>query len=177
MRQSSPALSTTTWHHLPPEIHDRILYFFCLDIITEYKDLGDDPFSDENVTLIHQQPDNSLGGTCLGSLSSALRVSRYFYNSISHVIKFDGETAVKELKYMQFDRVKMITEKFYPEYAHSCSASSLALISYDSDFLGFSRSLSSVPFNCLRCSRSRVSNAERGTGLMGLDEKLDPDVL
>jgi hypothetical protein len=117
MRQSSPALSTTTWNHLPPEIHDRILYFFCLDILTEYEDLGNNPFSDENVTLIQQQPDNSVGGTCLGSLFSALRVSRYFYNSISHVIKFDGKTAVTELKYMQFERIQMITARFYPDYA------------------------------------------------------------
>src|SRR5208282_6115015 len=95
----------TTWHQLPPEIHDQILYFFSLQVIDEYKQLGVDPWKEENTSVLELDFDWPHPVACLQHFSWALRVSRYFNNALNFVIKIDNKTPVEMLQMLQYDRV------------------------------------------------------------------------
>ena len=100
-----PPTSMTTWHQLPFEIQDQILYFFSLQVINEYKQLGVDPWKEENASVLELNFDWPHQVACLQHFSWALCVSRYFNNALNSVIKIEDETPVEMLQMLQYHRV------------------------------------------------------------------------
>jgi hypothetical protein len=97
-----------TWNLLPTEIRNLVLYFFCLNIVEEYRDLHihlNDEEYNASAELKWPKPPE-----CLSSLASALRTCHYFHNVIKQTIKIDGEFVVDILQGLQFHKL-METEK------------------------------------------------------------------
>jgi hypothetical protein len=96
-----------TWNDLPFEIRDRIVYFFCLDIITEYDSAPTDIFNPEYYKLDEGKQISSVKlapPECLSHFGAAVRTSRYFYLSMTNRIMFDDRSAALALKRMQADK-------------------------------------------------------------------------
>lgn len=88
-----------TWYDLPPEIHDHILRFFCIDIIGDYLDAL--PPEDPWFLYYNGHPRRADTPESLKNFSSALKTCRSFLNSIVHNIKVDGMPPVKTLQDLQ----------------------------------------------------------------------------
>lgn len=101
------------WQQLPTKIRNRILYLFTLQIIDAYKQLGIDPWSDNNMRAIQEfngrQPVN-----CLLHFSWALRIYRYFNHALSNEIKIKGMSCTETLQHLQYRRVQEILDAQCP---------------------------------------------------------------
>jgi hypothetical protein len=100
-----------TWNDLPLEIRDHIVYFFCLDIITEYDAPPTDIFNSEYYNLDNGKKTSSVKlapPECLSDFDAAVRTSRYFHHAINYNIMFDGNSAASTLKLMQADKFDSI---------------------------------------------------------------------
>jgi hypothetical protein len=100
-----------SWNSLPNEIRNHILYFFCLNVIEEYKEFHFD-FNDEDDD---EEEDNASTEIvwpkppeCLSSFASALGTCRFFHDVITQIIKVDGEHVVEILQELQFDKLVRI---------------------------------------------------------------------
>ena len=93
----------TTWDSLPAELRNLVLEFFCLTVVEEYEDLHiewNDGEYNALAELKWPKPPE-----CLSSLASALRTCRYFHDIITRIIKVDGESVVKTLHELQFNKL------------------------------------------------------------------------
>jgi hypothetical protein len=93
-----------TWYDLPPEIHDHILQFFCIDIIDDYIDAF--PPKDPSLLYYNGHPRRADTPESLKNFSSALQTCRSFFNSIVHHINVEGVPAVQTLQ--DFQRLKIL---------------------------------------------------------------------
>lgn len=111
-----------TWNTLPIEIRDRILYFYCAEVINEYTQLTADICiahkSDENIKTdggglggaVHFMKDGGWTNhvDCLPKFAEVLRFSRYFYQTISEFIKIDTKSVLETLRKLHQDRATAV---------------------------------------------------------------------
>ena len=92
---------------------DHLSYYINpVTIVEEYKDLHIIDLSDGEYNALAElkwpKPPE-----CLSSLASALRTCHYFHDVITRIIKVDGESVVKALQGLQFDKLIEIDEALY----------------------------------------------------------------
>src|SRR5277367_232468 len=112
----SPRPPSTTWDTLPFEVRDRILYYFCFDVINEYTQLtadirdakGDFHNSEDRARRFLTESNWADHIACLPNFSAVLRTSRYFHHAMTATIKFDGKSALETLRTLHPDRTDAV---------------------------------------------------------------------
>lgn len=102
-----------TWLALPPEIQDRILYFFSLSVVHEYEKHDPADFWDRTA-----RPSPQLGKCpaiphSLVSVTSALKTCRFFHNSLTNVVKLDGQSLIEVLQNIQYRRILDLIKYYF----------------------------------------------------------------
>ena len=105
-----------TWHDLPHEIQNLILYHFCVSVANEFESLRDnvwDSVADEFFTS-HPMEWTELPKS-LHSFISALCTCQYFRNVITDRTKIDGETPTQLMQKIQYENVRHIIDVLQDE--------------------------------------------------------------
>jgi hypothetical protein len=104
--QDSPS---ATWNDLPPEITNEIFIYVCKYIIEEFEMYGRDPWNPDyqNYAPIKLGPE---GPYPLRLYTNLLHTCRFFYQTITHGIKIDGESVVEILQKVQHDAFSQILD-------------------------------------------------------------------
>lgn len=102
-----------TWHALPPEIQDRILYFFSLIVVHEYEKHDPAEFWDRATRRFPRLGKCPTIPRSLISTTSALKTCRFFHNSITNVVRLDGQSLVEVLQTLQYQRIVGLIEYYY----------------------------------------------------------------
>jgi hypothetical protein len=112
-----PNFRPATWHDLPPEITDKILYYICEYIVEEYEMYGRDPWNPEyqDYAPIMLGPEGPYP-LCL--YTNLLQTCRSFYHAIKHVVKIDGERVADVLQNVQYNALSQILDGLY-DHRHS----------------------------------------------------------
>lgn len=101
-----------TWDDLPLEFRDRVLYFFCLDIIDDYLALTED-FDDciDSIGSYFNSPSAFLPRSpqSLRDFSSVFQTCRHFRNVLTN-IKFKDKSPVEILQTAQYQRLRYIIQ-------------------------------------------------------------------
>ena len=115
--------SPATWNTLPIEIRDRILYFYCAEVINEYTQLtADIRVAYESSWNFRAKGSDTVGAAArfvkdgtwtkhidyLPKFSEVLRLSRYFHQTISEFIKIDTKSALETLRELHQDRATTV---------------------------------------------------------------------
>jgi hypothetical protein len=99
-----------TWHDLSLEIHDIILYWFCMIIVGEYAQTNEDGF---NLEPVDDEPGFSES---LLSFSSALQTSSSFRYALTETVKMNKKSVAETLQSMQFTHLENLVTKMHVRF-------------------------------------------------------------
>ena len=107
MRRERPAIyRMATWNDLPSEIRELVLRFVCINIVAEYTSLQVDPWS---AALRFHRPvifAQVRTPAVLSYFAWVLQTCRYFHDTITEGIKFDGRSTATILMQLQHSKLR-----------------------------------------------------------------------
>ena len=88
------------WNDLPNELHELILRFVCISIISEYTSIDLEEYQ-------HQlfNPSSLFTPKILSHFTRTIRTCRYFHTAITDIIKFEEDSTATILMKLQFQHV------------------------------------------------------------------------